>query len=198
MTFREKEYEGHRITRAFVDSGYRPGTKYTRPDNVIYKFCRRARDWLYAVKGHDTQDKPLKASMIDVTTMGKTLKNGLKLWHVNTDYYKTWIHGRIRSWPADQEGGWYVYENIDDDYLTQVTNEQKIVKPSGRVIWTLVKTGRANHYFDCEVYATACASSLNVHNLARKVIEASPDKPATPKPAPQPPQRRFVRERRFR
>jgi phage terminase large subunit GpA-like protein len=194
--FQDREYGGMRIVRCFVDSGYRPGDRFTRPDNVIYKFSRTYGGWLYPIKGHDQQDKPVRASQIDVAVTGKAMKYGLKLWHVDTNYYKTWIYGRMRNWPDEQEGGWNLFMGIDDDYLQQVTSEQKIVKPSGRILWTLVKKGRANHFLDCEVYAAACASSLNVHNLPRKIVRKKEEEKRE-QPSSQP-KKRFIQKSKKR
>lgn len=165
--YRNHEYDGQRIKRCFIDSGFRPGDRFRRPDNQIYVFCRRQHGWAYPTKGHDTQDKPLKSNLIDMTLGGKVFKGGIKLFHVDTDYYKRWLYSRIR-WPEDQSGGWFVFQNIDDGYCMQVVSEMCITKASGRRIWVLVKKGRPNHYLDCEVLAAGAAGSLNVHSLREK------------------------------
>ena len=165
--YREKLYGKVKIDRCFIDSGYRPGDTFRRPDNQVYLFCRRHQGWAYPTKGHDTQDKPLKSNVIDITMGGKTFKAGLKLYHIDTDYYKRWLYSRMR-WPEDQQGGWYLFQNIDDDYCMQVTAEMCVTKASGRRVWVPVKKGRPNHYLDCEVLAAACAGSLNVHSLPEK------------------------------
>jgi phage terminase large subunit GpA-like protein len=171
--YRDKQYGKDKIQRCFVDSGYRPGDRFRRPDNQVYSFCRRNNGWAYPTKGHDTQDKPLKSSMIDITLGGKTFKGGIKLYHVDTDYYKRWLYSRI-EWPEDQTGGWYLFQNIDDDYCMQVVSEMCITKASGRRIWVPVKKGRPNHYLDCEVLAAACAGALNVHNLPEHKTHVAP------------------------
>ena len=145
---------GKRIDRAFIDSGYNT--------DQVYKFCRRHHGIAYPSKGRDTQDKALKAAKIDISYNGKTLKGGLTLWHIHTDYYKTWIYSRIR-WDEDQPGGYHLDNATDNDYLQQLVSEQLIVKPSGRRVW--IQTKRDNHYLDCEVCAAAAASALQVHTL---------------------------------
>jgi hypothetical protein len=46
---------------------------------------------------------------------GRTAKAGLSLWHINTDYFKAWVHGRIH-WPAEQPGGWHLHAEATEDY----------------------------------------------------------------------------------
>ena len=158
----ENKYGGRIIDRMFVDSGYRPGDKHRRPENQIYMFCRRYHGRAYPTKGHDTQDRPLKSNKIDVAVSGKTVKGGVLLWHINTDYFKSWLFARIR-WPDDQEGGFHLHNETDEDYCKQITAEALVVKASGRRIW--IQNRKDNHYLDCEVNAASAASSLQVHTL---------------------------------
>ena len=116
----------------------------------------------YPTKGHDQQDRPLKASLIDVNMGGRLLKNGIKLWHLDTDYLKTWIYGRIR-WPDSEVGGWFLNSAADEDYCRQIVAEELIIKPSGKRVW--IARNRENHYLDCEGLALAAAVSLQVHAL---------------------------------
>lgn len=180
--FRERSFGEKRIARLGIDSGYRPGEKDRSPDNQIYTFCRRFRGWAVPTKGRDKQDKPVSPSQIDVTFRGKTIKNGLQLWHVDTDFFKSWLYARL-EWPLDQPGGWYVPEDVTDDYCKQVTAEARVLKPSGQAVW--IKVRPENHFLDCEAGNAAVAYSLG---LNRRV----PKKPAAPvakeQPAAEPPQ----------
>jgi len=178
----------HAINRVFVDSGYKPGKLWRRPENVIYAFCRRLRTLAFPTKGHDMQEKPLKASMIDITFQGKTVKNGLKLWHLDTDHLKTWLYSRI-EWPEGEPGAWQSHADITEDYAKQVVNEEVIVKSSGKRAW--IEKG-PNHYLDCETLAYAAALSLNVYSLKDKPATI-PDVPKTRGPAPASPGGRFAR-----
>lgn len=150
----QQTIEGRRIDRVFVDSGY-------QTENV-YKFCRRFPGIAYPTKGRETQDKALKANKIDITHNGKTVRNGLTLWLIHTDYYKTWVYSRIR-WDINEAGAFHLDSATDDDYINQLTSEELIIKPSGRRIWVQIK--KDNHYLDCETGAAAAASSLQVHTL---------------------------------
>jgi len=161
-SYRHRQYGGHGIMACAIDSGYRPGDKFKRPDNVIYDFGRRYAGWAYITKGHDKQDRPIRASLIDVTLRGKTYKQGLTLWHLDTDTFKSWVHSRL-DWPADQPGGWHVPDDIDDDYCRQIVSESRVMKASGHVKW--VRMRKANHFLDCEQMQAALAEQLKFQHL---------------------------------
>lgn len=174
---------GKRIRKMAIDSGYRPGEKWRRPDHMVYAFCRRHPAVAIATKGRDTLSKPLVASKIDVTHRGQTIKAGLTLWHVDSDHFKSWVLGRF-AWPMDQRGAWFVPQDVTDDYCQQVTAEARVVKASGRATW--IKVRSQNHALDCEALNVVCAYVLGLSRLTPKVTERSePAEPATPsKPAP--------------
>lgn len=153
---------GKQIQMMVIDSGFRPGEKYRRPDNQIYKFCRAHLGLAFPSKGHDKQDRPIKLSAIDVTLAGKTIKQGLQLIHVDSDFMKSWIHARI-DWPDDQPGGWHLARDTTDDFCQQIVAEGRVVLPSGRARW--LRTRRDNHYLDAESLNTAAAYAMNVHLL---------------------------------
>ena len=151
------------ILRAFIDSGYKPGDAHKRPDHAVYTFCRRHPGVCFPTKGRDTMDKTLNTANIDYSMGGKTIKNGLTLYHVNTDYFKRWIHARIR-WPEDAtSGGWHLHNETTEDYCRQLVAEELIIKPSGQAVW--LRKNKDNHYFDTCVLSTAAAFSLNVQAL---------------------------------
>jgi phage terminase large subunit GpA-like protein len=182
--FRERRFGGMAIKRLGVDSGYRPGDKWKRPDNQIYAFCRRFSGWAIATKGHDTLSKPLSPAYIDVTVRGKTIKRGLQLWHMDSDYFKSWVHARLQ-WPVDQPGAWHLPHDVTDDYCQQVTAEARTVKPSGRAVWVRIR--KDNHYLDCEAINVAVAHSLGVHRMrAKQMANAPAEVVGTPAIEPEP------------
>lgn len=142
-------YGDMNISRVMIDSGYRADSVYT--------FCRNNNMLCYPSKGYAKLDKPFKASNIDVNIRGKVVKNGLKLWHFDSDLVKTFVHERI-EWPKDQPGAWYVFSNIDDDYCRQVVAEARSAKPSGQIVWVRVR--KDNHYLDCEALAYLAVKTL--------------------------------------
>lgn len=170
-----------KIDRAFCDMGYKPEALdgYRRPDHQVYKWCRQHFGHAFPVQGKSKQDQPVKANDIDITLAGVTFKNGLKLWKVDTDYLKTWLHSRIR-WPADADSGhWLLHRDITEAYCKQIAAEEVVVKASGQRYWT--PRGRANHYFDAEVYALGAAMSAQFESLAPPVPADSSKPPAPSK-----------------
>lgn len=165
-----REFGGQRIAVQAVDTGYRPGDRFRRPDNMIYAYCRRWPGWARAAKGQQTMDKPLRVSAIDITLGGRTYKQGLQLTHINTDFFKSWVHSRI-VYPQDQPGGFHLPSDASDDYCAQMVAESRVVKPSGHAVW--LRNGE-NHYFDCEVLALAGAYMVNLHVTLQRAAAAEP------------------------
>jgi phage terminase large subunit GpA-like protein len=175
----QTEYGGRRIKRLGIDSGYRPGDKWRLPDNMVYAFCMQYRGTAVPTKGRDHLPKPYHSSPIDVNWRGVNVKNGLQLWHIDTDYFKTILMARF-TWPEDKPGRFWVPQDVSDDYCSQVTAESRVLKPSGAATW--IKVRPDNHYLDCETINFAMAQSLGFHRQARGTKKA-----ATPAPDPQMP-----------
>ncbi len=154
-----------KLSRVFVDSGYTPGksrNKFVRPDNMIYLFCSRNAGICYPTKGRDMMEKPVKANRIDVTFSGKTHRNGMTLWLIDTDYFKRSLYSAIKR-RVDSKFGWHVHDDIDDEYCKQITSEECITKESGKRQW--IQTRRDNHFLDCEVLCDAAGLTLRVQDL---------------------------------
>lgn len=147
------------INRMLIDSGYRA--------DMVYAFCRRF-PMAIATKGHDSQDKPVRTSRIDVTISGKVHKRGLVLWHVDTDYFKSWVYGRIR-WDTQHPGAWFIAEDTPEDYCKQVVSESLIILENGKRIW---KKHGANHFLDCEVLNAVGAFIMKAETLQDKSAQA--------------------------
>lgn len=161
---REAEYGDQRIACTFIDSGYRPGDKSVVTDHMVYKYCR-AHPGSYPVKGRDVMDMPYKQVKIDVTLSGRTIKNGLRLFHVNTHYFKQFIYGRIQ-WPEEllsEPGGMHLDRETSEEFCRQLVSEELVIKPSGGFLWIRKDE---NHYLDCTVYAAAAAAHMGVASLA--------------------------------
>lgn len=160
--FKDEHYDGLPIERCFIDSGYRT--------QFVYAFCRRRgfRSWAMPTKGRDTIDAtPLTKSKLDIAkNTGRRLAGGLMIYHVNTDYFKRWVHERLERDP-ELPGGWHLPEDATDDYCKQLVSEARTVKPSGKVVW--VKIYRDNHFFDCEVLQVAAAYSVGLQSVGAEL-----------------------------
>lgn len=175
----DREFGGMKIVRMMVDAGFKPGE--ARDDHQVYLFARRHMGRVLATKGHDKLERPFKASKIDVSYRGKVIPNGLDLWHFDSDFFKTWVHGRL-NWPDDQPGGFHLHQTTSEDYCQQLVAEQRVTRPSGQVTWVRVK--RDNHYLDCEALNALAAHIVGVHSLPK-------DKPE-PVPAPRASRARMI------
>ena len=168
----------------FIDSGY--------ASDRVYDFVRRTGGEVYASKGQERMDKPLRTNVVDVTTRGKLLKTGVKLWHINTDYFKSQVYSRIR-WPDDQPGGFHLHQETDEDYCRQLVSESLVIKASGRRMW--IRNYKDNHYLDCEVLAFGAATSLQVHALKAKTVKKESSGHNLQQPV-QRPQQQFIKTNR--
>ncbi|MCW2242244.1 phage terminase large subunit family protein [Azospirillum canadense] len=158
----QAEYQGFTISLCLIDYGYRPGDKEKRPTHAVADFCRRfgfhrARP----IQGKAELPRPIMTFKLDVDTKGKTRTYGVTGHHLDTDVFKTWVHGRL-EWPADQPGGWHLPEDIDEDYARQIVSESRMALPSGKGKW--VKHGE-NHYLDAEMMQRAAAELMGVATM---------------------------------
>jgi phage terminase large subunit GpA-like protein len=145
----QASWGGKTILKMAVDSGYQTES--------VYQFCRNNKALAMATKGQEKLDKPFRASVIEINDRGKKLKKSVVLWHFSADLVKSWVHSRL-TWPHDQPGGWWLPENISDDYCKQIVAEARVVKPSGKAVWIKIK--KDNHYLDAEALAYLAAKVL--------------------------------------
>jgi phage terminase large subunit GpA-like protein len=173
------------IRLAFIDSGFRPGKTDTLPINRIYEFCRRFMRRVRPTKGSSAPMRtPLLISKIEVNRKdGRAAKYGLDLVRLDTDHWKSWVHERLR-WPADQIGGWHVFNGIDDDYCHQIVSEARLKLPTGRVEW--VQRSRDNHFLDVEAMQAAAGYLLNVQRIPLQKAKISPTGSVAARPEPPP------------
>ena len=174
------------INMVLIDSGFRPGDKWRRPDNEIYAFCRRFNKlFCRPVKGRETMSygKHMTTTDGDVDYRGKPRKfRGLLLHILNTDYYKTQVHERI-SRQKEISGGWHVPQDTTDEYAKQIVAESR-VEVNGKYVW---QAHGANHYLDCEMMQWAAAELMQVHTLSPlSAPEPVEDAPAVPLLVPDP------------
>jgi len=171
------QFNGMPIRRVFVDSGYRPGDEHRRPDHAVYTFARSFPGTVFPTKGQDTLSTPYIPKDIDYSYGGKVIKGGVRLYHLDTDYAKRWLHARIR-WPKNHPGGFHLHRAATEDYCRQLVAEELVIKASGRPMW--IRKARANHFLDCEVNALMAALSLGVHKLAPAPVAVSSGKTDSP------------------
>jgi phage terminase large subunit GpA-like protein len=172
--------EQEMLRAMLVDSGYRPGDKFKRPDNKIYEFARRFPNVVRATKGHEAGDKPFWASTIDVSVNGRVIPGGLQLWHLDTDFFKSFVVAKL-SPPEGQPSTWHLPIDVTDDYCQQVTAEVRVTRASGKAKWIRVR--KANHFFDTAAGTVAAAYMLNMHLLVEPPTTTEGGPPVGPRPA---------------
>lgn len=148
------------IALALIDSGYKPNDDPAAA-SVIYQFCHQTPR-AEPAKGHDRRTRAYSASNIEFNYKGKPVKSGTRLWHLDSDYFKSFIYDRY-TWDPQQPGGWHFPEDVEDEYLRQVTAEAKIVLSNGITRWNKIR--HANHYLDCDMMAVAAAHILRLNRL---------------------------------
>lgn len=157
-----QDIDGLPIKLAFVDSGFRPGKKFSVPEHRVYAFARRFSRFVFPTKGYARQARPIIRSQIEVRPDGKMSKYGLTLFRLDTDHWKSWVHERLR-YPQDAPGAWFLHEDTTDEYCQQIVSEARMTSPTGQPVW--VQRSRENHMLDCEALAAAAGFQLNAHRL---------------------------------
>lgn len=160
------------IRQMLVDSGYRPGDRWRRPEHVIYRWCRKFPGLARPSKGQETLDQPVKLAQLDVTVGNRKIKRAVELVHIDTGWAKDWIHGRIAAAAEGQDPTWHLPIDATDAYCAQVVAESRITTAAGRSKW--IRTNRENHMLDCEVGALAAAHLLGVHLLRDEAPPPAP------------------------
>ena len=138
-----------------------------------YVFVRnRPNQNLYAVKGETRLGRPIKSAsvLVDVNERGKTIRKGVRLWHVGTDTAKDLLYGRLQ---VSQPGPGYVHfaRELTAEFYDQMTAESRMLVKTGRGEehrW-LKPAGKRNEKLDCTVYALFCAQMLGLHTLSDKL-----------------------------
>jgi phage terminase large subunit GpA-like protein len=172
-------YDGMVIRRAFIDSGFRPGKKDLIPEHKVYEFARRNTRTTYATKGFDQRRTPLSVNRIEVNAKGAKAKVGLDLISLDSDFFKSWVHARIR-WPEDQPGGWHLFDGIGEDYCRQIVSEARAKKPGGGHQW--ISRTRDNHFLDAEALSYAAAFMMGVQRIPDDAARPEDRKPVEKRP----------------
>ncbi len=164
------------ISMMAVDSGYNT--------QQVYGWCSgHSMSRVIAVKGVATARSLIGTpSTVEITSRGKRLQRGYKVWPVGVSIAKTELYGWLRLELDEGEpmpAGYCSFPEYAEGFFLELTGEHLVpVKKKGGFIvreWQMIP-GRQNHKLDCRVYARAAAS---VKGLDR----ARPPAPSTAKPA---------------
>lgn len=142
-----------------VDSGYQ--------SDEVYRFCQAFEPRTRPVKGWDHRAAPISSTAVERDFDGKA--GGLRLWHVDTTYYKD-RNASAFAVPVGSTGSWTVYADPAADFLRHLTAEAKMRKRNKvtgqtREEWGKRPNGGPNHWWDALTYAAAASDMLGVYRV---------------------------------
>lgn len=148
--------ETYSVRLAFIDSGgHRTGEVYT--------YCRKHAPFLCPIKGHENLDgRRFKVARIDAYPDGKPIPGGLKLYHLDVNYLKDVIDGKLSLKPTEP-GAFVLNADANEDYARQLLSEVR----DDRGRWVVANKHTPNHYLDAEVYALAAAIIMGIERMTK-------------------------------
>jgi phage terminase large subunit GpA-like protein len=144
-----------RVQLCLIDSG--GGTAQDSHESrtqEVYRFCERAPGLIVPVKGAAIdQIRTVRASPYAKDARG----NMVPLYTLNVGRLKDELMRLVRV-PAGGDGEWELNEDVDADFLRQMTSEHKITIDARTQERRWVRKGTMpNHLWDCCVYQIAAA-----------------------------------------
>lgn len=151
--------EARQVMKAGIDSGFRT--------DEVYQFCSRFPEVCIPLKGssnHTTMTAPYT-----MTSLEKGVVGGLKLYVLNTDYWKDFIFARMTR-PADEEGTIHLYKECPQEYSDHLRSEEKqeirnVKTGAVTVQWKPLTSHPVNHLLDTCTYNAAVADIAGVKYL---------------------------------
>lgn len=141
----------------------------TRTEHV-YDLCRRYLGRLVPVRGERQMQSRYAISRQDfVPGKKEPIRGGLQLYRVNVIYYKNTLASRLNIQAGDP-GAWMYHADTDIEWARQMVAEY--VDEKG---WWVCPEGRANHAWDCSVYALFMMDMLGVKQWPRQAEQAARD-----------------------
>ena len=126
----------------------------------VYEWLRSVpRGRVFGIKG---SSRPLsgirvKHSVIDKLPSGRKIPGGLTLWFVDSAQFKDLFHWRMENAQnnASTPQQAHLHSEVAEDYAKEILGEEKRRDPrTGKEAWFAIG---ANHFLDCECYASAVA-----------------------------------------
>lgn len=151
--------EPRQIMKAGIDSGFRT--------DEVYQFCSRFPEVCIPLKGssnHTTMTAPYT-----MTSLEKGVVGGLKLYVLNTDYWKDFIFARmVRT--INEEGTIHLYKDCPQEYSDHLRSEEKqehrnVKTGAVTVQWKPLTSHPVNHLLDTCTYNAAVADIAGVKYL---------------------------------
>ncbi|MBI9079178.1 MAG: phage terminase large subunit family protein [Pseudodesulfovibrio sp.] len=130
---------------------------WSRSEEVKLLVMELDDDSFFAIKGASRkQDTVVRRSETGVhRDVPKEYQENVTLYTLDTHDLKDLIF-MVRMQPDSLQPMW-LHSEVGDDYLRQMTSEERDMDKNGNPVWKPKSKGRANHLLDCEVYAAALA-----------------------------------------
>ena len=174
--------------RGCIDTG---GTRLRPVDESrtmqVYKWLlKQPPRTMFGTKGmsHHTPGVQVKWTLLEKFPNGKTIKNGLRLYFLDVDAFKSVVVWRLTDGHSE-EPIWF-HGNTDNIYFRQILSEKKVWDPKkGKEVWKAVR--KDNHYLDTLCGHLAMAHfqwSPSLISVADKLNEPKKEKRSGPPPVP--------------
>nr|DAN76751.1 MAG TPA: terminase large subunit [Caudoviricetes sp.] len=151
--------EPRQVMKAGIDSGFRT--------DEVYQFCSRFPEVCIPVKG--SSNHSTMAAPYTMTSLEKGVVGGLKLYVLNTDYWKDFIFARMIR-PADEVSTIHLYKDCPQEYSDHLRSEEKqeirnVKTGAVTVQWKPLTSHPVNHLLDTCTYNAAVADIAGVKYL---------------------------------
>lgn len=151
--------EARQVMKAGIDSGFRT--------DEVYQFCSKFPEVCIPVKG--SSNHSTMAAPYTMTSLEKGVVGGLKLYVLNTDYWKDFIFARMIR-PADEDGTIHLYKECQQEYSDHLRSEEKqeirnVKTGAVTVQWKPLTSHPVNHLLDTCTYNAAVADIAGVKYL---------------------------------
>lgn len=151
--------EARQVMKAGIDSGFRT--------DEVYQFCSRFPEVCIPIKG--SSNHSTMAAPYTMTSLEKGVVGGLKLYVLNTDYWKDFIFARMIR-PADENGTIHLYKECPQEYSDHLRSEEKqeirnVKTGAVTVQWKPLTSHPVNHLLDTCTYNAAVADIAGVKYL---------------------------------
>ena len=151
--------EPRQVMKAGIDSGFRT--------DEVYQFCSRFPEVCIPLKG--SSDHKTMTAPYTMTSLEKGVVGGLKLYVLNTDYWKDFIFARMIR-PAGEDGTIHLYKECPQEYSDHLRSEEKqeirnVKTGDVTVQWKPLTSHPVNHLLDTCTYNAAVADIAGVKYL---------------------------------
>lgn len=166
----------HMIRICAVDSGYLT--------DEVYEFCAMNSDICIPIKGSNHRiSTPYVVTNVDKDINGRPVATGLKLYKLDTEFYKDILDAKIKRSIASIADGETAKNNLisfhintNELYVKQYTSEYKHTETNPKTgveksEWRKVTEKADNHLWDCGTYITFLGELLGIRFLPSEPIE---------------------------